>query len=85
MPDSNGFPEAGDKMRYREDAHTDQVRWGSNDDPRGVLIVGQVYTVVRREVHSWHTKVWLREFPDLKFNAIHFSAEEGTGDEAVDG
>ncbi len=36
-----------------------QVNWGSNDDSRKVLVVGEVYEVTRQEVHSWHTKIGL--------------------------
>ena len=52
-----------------------QVKWGGNDDPRGILNEGQLYEVAKREVHSWHTKLILVDFPDLKFNSASF--EEG--------
>jgi len=61
----------GDKVVYTG-ATDEQVRWGSNDDPRGILVEGNTYTVARVEVHSWHTKVWLEEYPGLKFNIVHF-------------
>lgn len=51
----------------------EQVRWGGNDDPRGVLEEGKAYTVIDWEVHSWHTKVTLEEFPDLRFNSASFT------------
>ena len=54
-------------------ASTEQVNWGSNDDPRGVLVKGKRYALLREEVHSWHTKYILRVFPDKKFNSASFS------------
>lgn len=53
-------------------ASQDQINWGGNDDPRNLLTVGNIYTVLKREVHSWHTKVYLEEFPDMKFNSVSF-------------
>lgn len=38
----------------------------------GLLNVGKTYTVVDLEVHSWHTMVTLREFPNRQFNSCHF-------------
>ena len=61
----------GGKVQYIG-ASDDQVRWGSNDDPREVLTEGETYTVKQVKVHSWHTKVVLEEFPDLKFNSVSF-------------
>lgn len=36
------------------------------------LEVGKEYTVEQTKVDSWHTDVWLREFPDVKFNSVFF-------------
>lgn len=49
----------------------EQVNWGSNDDPTGLLIVGDKYYVERVHVHSQHTKVELRGIKG-KFNSVHF-------------
>ena len=49
-----------------------QVAWGGNADPRPWLMVGHVYTVARREAHSWHTKIELKEHPGLWFNDTSF-------------
>jgi hypothetical protein len=68
------------RVRYRGDktVFLEQVRWGANDDPRGVLKDGKVYTLARREVHTWHTKYHLEEVPWKKFNSVHFEhVEEG--------
>lgn len=49
-----------------------QVRWGGCDDPRTVLEEGKEYTLLAYDVHTWHTKVTLEEFPDLCFNSVSF-------------
>jgi len=64
------------KVKY-VGATDNQVRWGSNDDPRGLLIKGQIYNVSRKEEHSWHTKLYLEKFPKLKFNSVCFKEVEG--------
>jgi hypothetical protein len=33
---------------------------------------GEFYTVDYTEVSSWHTDVFLEEFPGKKFNSVHF-------------
>ena len=60
------------KVIYRGDASDDTVRWGGNDDPRGVLEPGKEYFLLVEEVHSWHTKYILAEHPTLKFNSVDF-------------
>ena len=59
------------KVRYIG-ASEAQVNYGSNDDPRGLLKEGKIYTLQRKEVHSYHTKYYLKEFPGKKFNSICF-------------
>lgn len=60
------------KVIFKEWATEAQINWGSNDDPNEVLEVGEKYEVLKKEVHSWHTKLILTDFPDKKFNAISF-------------
>ena len=36
------------------------------------LEVGKEYTVEKTHVDSWHTDVWLQEFPNVKFNSVFF-------------
>jgi hypothetical protein len=65
------------KTRY-VGALEDQIKWGGNDDPRPLLHIGQIVTVLREEVHSQHTKVVLEELPNFKFNNVSFEKiEEG--------
>ena len=55
-----------------EGSDDEQVRWGSNDDPRGVLTEGDMYKVKYTEPHTWHTKYILYAFPNLRFNSVCF-------------
>ena len=59
------------KVRYVSST-IEQVNWGSNDNPESVLVRGKYYDLLREEVHSWHTKYVLKDFPDLKFNSVSF-------------
>ncbi len=61
---------AGDKVNYTN-ASDEQVLWGSNTDPRGLLDTDDVYEVEAVEVHSWHTKIYLVGVKG-KFNSVHF-------------
>lgn len=37
-----------------------------------LLTVGMEYTLIDLEVHDWHTRVELEEFPNVQFNSILF-------------
>ena len=58
-------------VKYNGEASDEQVNWGSNTDPRGLLNTENVYKVINVEVHSWHTKYYL-EGIEGKFNSVHF-------------
>lgn len=49
----------------------EQVNWGSNTDPRDILIENQKYCVERVEVHSQHTKLHLCGICG-RFNSVSF-------------
>jgi hypothetical protein len=49
----------------------EQIRWGSNDDPNPLLIVGDVYYVEHVRIHSQHTKIELRGVKGC-FNSVCF-------------
>ena len=53
-------------------ASDEQVRWGSCDDPRGVLEEGAEYEVAVRKTHTWHTKYTLHGYHHLRFNSVCF-------------
>jgi hypothetical protein len=61
---------AGDTVKYLG-CTIEQVRWGSNDDPNGILIVGNKYYVEHVYVHSQHTKIELGGVKG-KFNSVCF-------------
>lgn len=61
------------KLRFNGDVSREQIQWGSNTDPAGLLEPGEVYEVDRIEVRSWHTRVFLKGF-EGHFNSVWFSA-----------
>ena len=61
---------AGDYVKFLG-CSPEQVKWGSNTDPTGILIVGDIYYVEHVEVHSQHTKIELRGIKG-KFNSVCF-------------
>lgn len=65
----------GDIVYYRGDATEEQINWGTNSDPRNLLIKGQPYRIKRVRVHSWHTKLTLHQIPG-KFNSVHFDKHD---------
>lgn len=46
------------------------------DENSPLLTVGEKYTVIDVEVHSWHSLVTLKEFPDRQFNSVLFEEIE---------
>ena len=62
---------AGDQVKYIG-CTEDQMNWGSNDDPNKFLIEGYTYYIEKVEVHSWHTKLTLRNI-SAKFNSVSFN------------
>ncbi len=69
--------EAGMMVRFMG-ATDQQVKWGNNDDPRGILKIGSIYEISEVEVHNWHTKIYLVSSIDdgLKFNSVCFESVE---------
>lgn len=58
---------------YTGDPSDDQVRWGGNADPRGVLTPGDTYELEKVLVHSWHTKIILKGIDcGVGFNSVSF-------------
>lgn len=60
----------GDKVIFIG-ATMDQVRWGGNNDPNEFLKKGDLVEIESVEVHSWHTKVYLKGIKG-KFNSVSF-------------
>ena len=50
----------------------DPFEWRIPASNAKLLKLGDTYTVERIEEHSWHTKVFLKEFPGVEFNSVWF-------------
>lgn len=67
-PTMDIYSEPGTKVRFTG-------RNGSDCDllmSKSYLVVGRVYTVDHTEVANYSTDVFLKEFPDVPFNSVHF-------------
>ena len=60
------------KVIFKEKASQDQINWGGNDDPNDLLEIGETYEVFEKDVHSWHIKLRLVDFPEKVFNSVSF-------------
>lgn len=60
------------KVRFITKASIEQIRFGGNDNPNELLELGEIYEVKEKLVHSHHTKLILKDFPDKKFNSVNF-------------
>lgn len=60
----------GDLVEYLG-CSKEQIQWGSNDDPKSILIIGRHYTIEEINVHSQHTKVKLLNKMGM-FNSVCF-------------
>ena len=49
----------------------EQINWGSNDSPIGILMEGEKYLIADIETHSMHTKISLSGFVG-KYNSVCF-------------
>ena len=69
----NIYAKEGTKVKFINDHVTeDNIKWGSHSNPEGLLKDGKTYTIDRTEVHSWHTKVFLKEVSNTSFNSVWF-------------
>lgn len=64
----------GDRVVFTG-ATPEQVRWGDNDNPNGLLEVGASYEVSCVEIHSQHTKLSIVGVPG-RFNSVSFEKQE---------
>lgn len=71
---------------YAENGHKVVCRTldaGYSDDKQRAadyLVIGKEYTVEKTSVHSWHTDVWLQEFPGIRFNSVFFADADRSPD-----
>lgn len=68
----------GDKVKYIG-CSKEQIEWGGNDSPVGILTEGYIYFIDRVEVHNMHTKVFLSGVKG-KFNSVCFKNLEKGND-----
>ena len=62
--------EKGDEVKFIG-CTTEQINFGSCDDPRDLLQIGGKYTVEDVDVHDWHTKIKLKGI-NGQFNSVCF-------------
>ena len=62
-------------------ATEEQIKWGGNDDPNQFLKVGDKAIIEAKEVHSWHTKLYLVGIPGM-FNSVSFIKANDEASEA---
>ena len=48
------------------------ITWGVPEENAVHLKIGEIYTIERAEIHSWHTKIFLKEIPRIEFNSVWF-------------
>lgn len=60
----------GDRVIF-DSCSIEQQRWGSNDNPNGLLVSNQEYIISSVEVRSCHTKLSLMNIKG-KFNSVCF-------------
>jgi len=66
---------SGDHVKFLG-CTSEQIHWGSNDNPNPLLFIGDVYYVEHVYVHSQHTKIELRGLPGKKFNSVCFEVTD---------
>lgn len=66
----NIYAKEGDKIVFLG-SDEEVNKWGSCDNPNDLLVIGDTYTVDHTEVHSWYTKVFLKEVGG-GFNSVLF-------------
>ena len=63
------------RLQYTGECDDAQANFAGCTDPRGVLQPGAIYEVEREDVHSWHTKVFLKHV-NGGFNSVLFVEQD---------
>jgi len=66
-----GF-DIGDMVIMNSYPSEDQINWGGNDNPKGLIELNKPYKVSNIDVHTWHTKINLEGIKG-QFNSISFN------------
>lgn len=66
-------------MRYIQEPSDAQAAWCGAKDPRGKLIIGEVYEVTYLQQKAWYTGFWLRDVIGLTdrggpYNSVSFES-----------
>lgn len=64
------------KRRKIKCVRNDDDVWGGGGENHHLLEGGKEYTLEDIVVHSWHTIVYIKEFPDVEFNSVAFEEIE---------
>jgi hypothetical protein len=54
-----------------ENVSKESIQWGSHTSPVGILEPGNEYDLEKEEMHSWHTRIYLKGI-DGYFNSVWF-------------
>ena len=71
----------GDEVRFTGYTMA-QVNWGGCDEP-SMLEEGRIYTIEKVRVHSWHTKIKLKDV-EGRFNSVSFEPWLGWNESQVE-
>ena len=61
-----------------------QINWGGNSDPRPLLKKGEIYRLLRMDVRSQHTRIYLEGFPNQYFNVVWFDEMHKEEEKEID-
>jgi len=61
----------GIKVKYIGNVCEESINWCDYDDPRDILNEGCIYEIERKEIHTWHTNIFLKNI-DGCFNSVWF-------------
>jgi hypothetical protein len=62
---------AGQKIKFTGVGCKEQIQWGGNTNPEGVLKENEIYTIKDVDVRSWSTRIYLKGI-DGYFNIVWF-------------
>lgn len=48
------------------------IPWGGCSPVEDYLSIGELCIVEKYEIHSWHTRIWIKGIPGEYFNSVHF-------------
>lgn len=63
------------RVKFLGEVSESQINWGGHTDPRGLLEKDKEYDVDDIEVHSWHTRIYLKGINGY-FNSVWFEKIE---------